>query len=196
MFNRIFKQRSKTEPIPMLLSKAERECLLKYAQQVTTYFEYGCGGSTQRLADMVSLTEITSVESDYTWAEKVSKLCPRVNMYWVDIGPTKEYGWPKDESCNLGWSRYPEVWLRTNGAELVLLDGRFRVACALLICLQPKTAKFILFDDFKDRPDYHVIMPFIEVVDFAGSMIVFKPAKEFDRAACKALYETYKTNPN
>ncbi len=195
MFNRIFKQKSKAEPLPMLLSKAERECLLKYAQQVSTYFEYGCGGSTQRLADMTHLTEIVSVESDFTWAEKISKLCPRVNMYWVDIGPTKEYGWPKDESCKVGWPRYPEVWLK-HGGELVLLDGRFRVACALLICLQPKNVKYVIFDDFKDREAYHVIMPFIEVVDFAGSAIVFRPAKQFDRDACQALYDKYKLDPN
>ena len=90
----------------------------------------------------------------------------------------------------------PEVWSQASHAyDLVLIDGRFRVACAALICLHPKYVKRICFDDFTSRPQYHVILPFIDILETVDTMIVFQPKVGFDRAALQELYETYKYDP-
>jgi hypothetical protein len=90
----------------------------------------------------------------------------------------------------------PEVWTQaTLPYDLVLIDGRFRVACAALICLFPKQVKRICFDDFTTRPQYHVILPFIDVLETVDSMIVCQPKVGLDRGALQVLYETYKYDP-
>lgn len=179
-----------------MFSSRKKEVFRRLLDQSSGYFEYGCGGSTELANRMPNLLRITSVETDYEWAKKVHEICPDVNMIWVDVGPTKEFGQPVDESLRIGWPRVPEVWLMAEQSyDLVLIDGRFRVACAALICLNPKQVKRICFDDFTNRPQYHVILPFIDVLETVDNMIICKPKVNFDRAACQALYDTYKYDP-
>jgi hypothetical protein len=54
-----------------------------------------------------------------------------------------------------------------------MIDGRFRVACFLtsLIYAQPQTV--ILFDDYEDRPVYHVVEKHLKPVLMAGRMAKF-----------------------
>lgn len=192
---RSFKTASKPK-LPILMSKAERLCFETYLDKVSSYFEFGCGGSTTLANAKDTVRRVTSVDSDREWAEKVSLLLPKVTMYWCDVGPTGEFGKPVDPSLKLGWPRYPEIWTREKEShEMVFIDGRFRVACLLYICLNPRGVKYILFDDFKDRPHYHCIMPFIDVLEIADSVLVCKPSDEFDREKCQRMYDQYKYNP-
>lgn len=182
--------------LPSMFSSRKKEVFRRLLDQSKGYFEYGCGGSTAIANGISTLLRITSVETDYEWAKKVHEVCPAVNVVWVDIGPTKEFGQPTDESLRLAWPRVPEVWLMAEQPyDLVLIDGRFRVACAALICLFPKQVKRICFDDFTNRPQYHAILPFIDVLETVDNMIVCQPKASFDRAACQTLYDTYKYDP-
>lgn len=179
--------------LPSMFSSRKKELFRRVLDQATGYFEYGCGGSTAIANGISTLLRITSVETDYEWAKKVHEVCPDVNMIWVDVGPTKEFGQPVDETLRLAWPRVPEVWLMAEQSyDLVLIDGRFRVACAALICLFPKQVKRICFDDFTNRPQYHVILPFVDVLETVDNMILCKPKVNFDREACQTLYDTYK----
>lgn len=192
---RQFKTASKPT-LPSMFSSRKKEVFRRLLEQAKGYFEYGCGGSTEIANQIPNLLHITSVETDYEWAKKVHEVCPDVNIIWVDIGPTKEFGHPVDNKLRIGWPRVPEVWLQASHPyDLVLIDGRFRVACAALICLQPKHVKRICFDDFTTRPQYHVILPFIDVLETVDSMIVCQPKVGLDRSALQELYETYKYDP-
>ena len=187
---------SNKQSLPSMFSSRKKEVFRRLLEQATGYFEYGCGGSTAIANGMPNLLRIASVETDFEWAQRVHEVCPDVNMIWVDIGPTKEFGQPVDEALRIGWPRVPEVWSQASHAyDLVLIDGRFRVACAALICLHPKYVKRICFDDFTSRPQYHVILPFIDILETVDTMIVFQPKARLDRAALQELYETYKYDP-
>lgn len=187
---------SNKQSLPSMFSSRKKEVFRRLLEQATGYFEYGCGGSTAIANGMPNLLRIASVETDFEWAQRVHEVCPDVNMIWVDIGPTKEFGQPVDEKLRIGWPRVPEVWLIAEQSyDLVLIDGRFRVACAALICLHPNHVKRICFDDFTSRPQYHAILPFIDILETVDTMIVFQPKVGLDRAALQQLYETYKYDP-
>jgi hypothetical protein len=49
--------------------------------------------------------------------------------------------------------------------DLVLIDGRFRVACCLKCFDVIKDDCFILFDDFLNRKQYHVVLDYFNVVE-------------------------------
>ena len=58
----------------------------------------------------------------------------RINLNHVDIGPLKEWGNPLNEESKFKWHNYSEAIIsvaKTNNIDLVLVDGRFRVACIL-----------------------------------------------------------------
>jgi hypothetical protein len=125
--------------------------------------EYGAGGSTVFAAEH-SKAPIRSVESDKNWVNGLDTYLaehgfdrPGVEICWCDIGPTKEWGAP---ARMMAWSRfcnYPlALWREPNfSPDVVLIDGRFRLACfaaTLLMCREPVR---VLFDDYVGRPSYH-----------------------------------------
>jgi hypothetical protein len=85
-------------------------------------------------------------------------------VIWSDIGPTKAWGFPTDQS---GWSRYAQyplaVWdLDTlRQPDVVLVDGRFRVGCAMAAALRTTRPVTLLFDDYVPRKQYHRIEQYI-----------------------------------
>jgi len=133
--------------------------------------EYGSGGSTVVAAEMPGKTVI-SVESDKDWAQMMRDWFVQsppadgttVNVIWSDIGPTKAWGFPSDQS---GWTRYAQyplaVWdLETfRQPDVVLVDGRFRVGCAMATALRTTRPVTLLFDDYVPRKQYHRIEQFI-----------------------------------
>jgi hypothetical protein len=147
------------------------------------YLEYGSGGSTV-LAASLGVSQIMTVESDKLFLEavgnKVSEISSAsvVKYYHVDIGQTKEWGYPADPSTAPRWPEYYlSAWRHiSQGAtspDLIMIDGRFRVACFLtsLIYARPKTV--ILFDDYADRPVYHAVEQHLKPTLMAGRMAKF-----------------------
>lgn len=193
--NRTYKQ-PVAKILPWMFSKAKRELFNRYCSLAKGYFEYGCGGSTVAASTILSCTNINSVESDINWIIKVKDSIPTVQFTHIDIGPISEFGYPATEINHSVWHTYSQAWTTLDHqADLVLIDGRFRVACALWLCLHPKAVKWAFFDDFRNRPHYFCILEFIDILEGADDLIVFKPKKDFNIEKCTKLYEEYKNNP-
>ena len=58
--------------------------------------------------------------------------------------------------------------------DLVLVDGRFRVACFLYSLLHMKAGGVILWDDYTNRPEYHSVERFLKPVAYHDEMAVFQ----------------------
>lgn len=168
------------------MSPEERVMFEKYLTKAKAYYEFGSGGST-KLATRHGV-EVYGVESDKFWVETLRKEAgPLCKVEYVDIGPTKEWGYPVDETEKAKFPKYSEAIMRyKNGFDVILIDGRFRVACtlnAIKHTLQHKSAAqktLIIIHDFWDRPNYHVVLNFLDVVDSAESLGVFKLKKNID----------------
>lgn len=144
--------------------------------------EYGSGGSTL-LAARQKHSLVASVESDQSWAENLQAVLARdfpkanVKVHWENIGPTKEWGYPVDASQWRRYHRYPlAVWRQPWFAEpdLVLVDGRFRMACFLATFLNILRPTTLLFDDYGDRPYYAKVERFAKPVEMVGRMARFE----------------------
>jgi hypothetical protein len=145
------------------------------------YLEYGSGSSTIFARDL-GVPNIVSVESDKRWYKAVKKRIGNDEAHhilYVDIGKTNKWGTPKTDR---NWSNYSQYalapWLYYTDAEfspnLILIDGRFRVACFLATLLFGKTDSDILFHDYKKRKNYQVIEKFIEPITMIDNMAYFK----------------------
>ena len=122
------------------------------------YVEYGCGSST--LFALKKAARVVSVESDLAWLRAVQTrvamtgASDRFEPIGVNIGLTKELGYPVIGAPSrrrvARWSRYPKApWTPGRGpVDLVLIEGRFRVACALQSILSTSSETLIVLDDY------------------------------------------------
>ncbi|MDJ1006771.1 MAG: hypothetical protein QNJ13_03015 [Paracoccaceae bacterium] len=149
-----------------------------------TILEYGSGGSTIYAAGVRGL-RLISVESDRDWAKSIGQdveamapLGARVDIHYADVGPTREWGYPRHRKYLHAW-RYLQyarsVWRRPDFVhpDLVLIDGRFRVSCFLTVLTKIKRPTRVLWDDYTDRPHYHWIERLAKPTAFYGRMAVF-----------------------
>jgi hypothetical protein len=125
----------------------------------THYFEWGCGTSTAIAARRVS-GSVTSVDSSADWIARVRRgiEAPRVPVRFVhfDIGAVGAFGYPIDKGARARWLNYSHPLRHvTKQPDLVLVDGRFRVACALRSLWAWKLP--VLVHDYANRPHYAAI---------------------------------------
>lgn len=151
--------------------------------------EYGAGGSTL-LAARAGKTVLTT-ETDPRWliellgAAQEQQLPGRIIPIHADIGITKEWGYPIDNSQISHWPAYADKpWHYINEhnlqPDLILIDGRFRVASFLTCCARVQKTTTLLFDDYLHREHYHCVSQLFTPVEIIGErMAVFriKPKK-------------------
>jgi hypothetical protein len=173
------------------------------------YLEYGSGGSTI-LANQV-VTNLVSVDSDANFLGDVQRKLEQqdhramAKLIHVNIGLTEHWGMPvftKPTRRRLRrWEEYakaPWRYYRTIGQQpdLILVDGRFRVACVLesLLSLSPLSGTQILLDDYVGRPYYDMVEQFANI-ELAGRMAVLRPRRLLDRIQVRRLVRQYCADP-
>lgn len=172
--------------------------------KTSVYLEYGSGGSTLLAAKNV--TTMVSVECDKVFLKCVKRMLPagiddhRTRLIHVDIGFTGAWGYPvfthPTEAKRQRWKEYAKApWaifreLRTE-PNLILVDGRFRVACALESVLQlgRDSECLILIDDYTDRPYYKIVEEFAELTEMRGRMAVFRKRQAINEEHCRRVLE-------
>ena len=78
-------------------------------------------------------------------------------------------------------------WADGFDPQLVLIDGRFRVACFLTSLLRAKPGTLLLFDDYTERAYYHVIEEFLRPQQQTERQAVFEVPTAVDREAIRAM---------
>ncbi len=194
---------NKPSKYPMWIYKSEADLLVSKIKDAKNYLEFGSGGSTY-LSLLNSDAYVVSVESDQSWLNYMREWNfikknegKRLVLYYANIGETKEMGYPLYESnkelfpdySKKVFADYPKKY------DVVLIDGRFRVACALQTILNSDDNVTILWHDFPERPYYHEILKFLNIEKTVDRMVVLKKKKNLNKKAVEKLYEKYKYDP-
>lgn len=169
-------------PIPdaPFMSPAERALFKQNIKQAKCYFEFGSGGST--VWAVKEGLKVKGVESDAKWVNALKdKLGEQCQVEAVDIGPTKEWGFPVSMQESKKFPAYSKAIHQYQQAfDLILVDGRFRVACTMAAIQhilthsqEPQEAR-IFIHDFWNRPQYHVVLDFLDVIEKSETAGVFK----------------------
>ena len=166
-----------------------------------TVVEYGTGGSTL-LALGAGVPRLVSVESDLGWIGMLRAVPAiaeaehqgRLTFVHVDIGQVGKWGKPVDSSGAARYGAYASApWSHCDAPDVVFVDGRFRVACALEAVLRSDGRTTIAFHDFWKRAQYHVVFPFVDCIDRVDSLAVFRRQTSIDEGAARQLLERYRT---
>ena len=161
------------------------EYLTKELRNYKSYLEYGSGASTVFFSKYENLN-IVAVESDAVYGNQVKISIGnnvRTQILHSNTGPTGLWGVPLffKNSASTGFKYVNTPW-RLLGEnyepEIILVDGRYRVACALNILVRYANKKSftILFDDYIGRDEYLAVSEYFKnSVQFVGDrMGVFK----------------------
>lgn len=100
-------------------------------------------------------------------------------MFAIDMGPTNStFGYPIGGGHKHLWPNYPMAFhLHGREADVVLVDGRFRVACALMVWLSGQSTTKVMIHDYQ-REQYHVVEEVFDVLEQAEALVVLQPSAE------------------
>lgn len=157
----------------------------RHIENASFLLEFGSGGSTV-MAAALGVKEIVSVDSSLEWLQKVAeteevKRCIFTSHH-VDIGKLTNWGNPADKSSAISWpAYYRSVWnVLKAEPDVILVDGRFRVACAFMSILHAQLGTKIIVHDFWDRPYYHDILKYLDCIDREHQIGVFIQKSDLD----------------
>lgn len=191
------------KPIYPIMTAPEIELYKRTIATAGTYLEFGAGGSTI-VAAQLGVPTILTVEShkgwaDYVRADKRIVLRPgqSITMHHVDIGPVKEAGYPNGSLHSEKWPNYfKTIWREIDPFEIdvVLVDGRFRIACVLATLLRCRSDVTIMMHDW-ERSHYHVVLEFADRVALVDKLVVLRPKPIQARAAIESLLLKKQSDP-
>jgi hypothetical protein len=189
----------------MTMTQAELDLLHARIDACTGYLEFGSGASTVYAAGRPSIRRIDSVESSAEFIDQRVRPEPAVSaaeaegrlfFHIVDIGRTVDWGSPADDQKRHLWPNYPlSIFARPSEHDLVLVDGRFRVACTLASILSTPPGSTIMIHDFWIRPEYHVVLRFLDVQARADTLAVFSRKPNLDTRQVQAMLARYQYQP-
>lgn len=187
----------------IVMSQAEIALMQRFMESSDSYFEYGMGGSTCMAAKKVR-REIFAIDSDAGWVSKVGIEIgdlsgKRIDLRHIDIGPTGEWGMPKTAPKG-GQGIFDNYSLAISrpglpSFDLVLVDGRFRVACFLQAIKTQRSDTIFAIHDYTDRPHYHVIEEFARPVCVCEQLAIFTRRQDLDFVALDVVLQKYRRNP-
>ena len=140
----------------------------------TIFFEYG-SGCTSLIAKYYAKKSY-SVEGDKEWYEKGIKNGLKDNIIFKDIKPNGSgelWSTPGKDSNIEDWKKYFQAYNQDYNANVIFIDGRFRVACAFDIFNKIKDDTIILIHEYF-RPQYIIIEKYYDYIYHWGSLFLFK----------------------
>jgi hypothetical protein len=158
--------------------------------QADAYLEYGAGKSTIFASKYLNVGKIISVDSDVQWLAQILSAASsegdsqHLSLIHANIGSIGDWGVPLNRDNSQSFHEYITLpWQfaaqENIGPTVVLVDGRFRVACFLYSLISSAHGATLLFHDYLNRPEYHIVERHCGISDRAGSMACFVNRKTY-----------------
>ena len=174
--------------------RGKSELFKRLVSNASAYGEYGCGASTIWVAHNTA-TIIYSIDTSMEWIKNVKNEVgdrPNQLLTHVDLGDLGEWGRPRSYKYRNNIINYLDgIWKNEFKPDVVLIDGRFRVACLLYSLLNSKPSTQILFDDYLGREHYHLVEEFVTVTETCGDQVLFVVPENFDRISATKELERF-----
>jgi hypothetical protein len=161
---------------------------------------WGASGTAALAALVPATLSVTVVDADGGALEALRAAVPpeqgagKLALTRVDLGALAAHGHPADASHRGDWPSYANAYLsRTREPSLVLVDGRFRVSCALRVLLSGSRPLLLMHD--WHRPEYRVVMRFFRPLKTVGSLAVLQPLEAYNVVAAQQMLASHTFAP-
>ena len=155
----------------IMMDKPEEQLFREGISRASRYFEIGSGGSTVNAA--LTGMKVISVEGDRDWVNDMKKryspLCD-VDLQLVDFHTSYNLSYPSPNTTHETILQYTRSYKPEYKADMILIDGRFRVACALNVLKYIDETTEVYIHDF-ERKDYHIVLNYYTKEKQAGRLV-------------------------
>jgi hypothetical protein len=169
--------------------------LRRQLRRARSYLEFGAGGSTLiALAGNVPI--VTSVEPDarLAWYLESLAVTSRSNYtcHVPHVSEISAWGFPVSEGDPTELGReYAHAADGSSEFDTVLIDGRFRVACALAVAASVTSKTTLMIDDYGDRAHYKILERYLGRPRMKGRLAVFTLRRPVN-VSKEALHDAYR----
>ncbi|WP_320533619.1 hypothetical protein [Robbsia andropogonis] len=139
---------------------------------------------------------ILSINSSQEWIVSTKKkLGDRlVSFHWIDCGALESWRTPLNFQNRHNFKNYA---LAARSSDIhpdnFFIDGRFRVYCFLTSLKYAKEGTRIIFDDYTNRPHYHIAEEFLPRSETGGRQCLFlvPPKEKIDSTHLEQMLEKF-----
>ena len=150
---------------------------LSFLTKDTIYFETGSGCSS--IIAKYYTKKSYAVEGCKEWYEKGIKNGLKDNLIFHDLKPDNAtWSYPGKNSNINDWKQYFQAYNKSYNANVILIDGRFKVATAMDIFDKINDDTIILLHEYNERLRYFIIENYYDYVYHWGRLVAFVKKKD------------------
>lgn len=187
------------------LGAAEIAALERWLGRSTAVLVYGVNGIAE-LAAATGVARLVGIDSDAAQiaaaeadpAVLAMVAAGRAVLRHVDIGPVREWGYPRDKAAAASWPAYSLAAFDGPDAivpDLVVAKGRFRVGVVAQAILANPAGPVFVLPDFWSRRHYHPILEFVDEVERVNDMLIARPKADLDLRRLARVASTHLMDP-
>ena len=162
---------------------SKRACVLwlSFLNNNTRYFEWGSGFTT-KVSNNIVQTGI-SIEGSRDWFDQMKATYKenRTKITYVNIGETKQFSWPLNTTLGHEYIKSIKTY---DVQDVILVDGRWRVACAANAYSRLHENSILMVHDF-NRPQYHVLLNIYQKIREIDTLVILMPLPDKKHDAIK-----------
>jgi hypothetical protein len=141
----------------------ELGAFLSFLTKDTIYFETGSGCSS--VIAKYYAKKSYAVEGCKEYYDKGIANGLKDNLIFKDLKPNNnQWSYPGRRSTLDDWKNYFQAYDRSYNADVILIDGRFKVATAMDMFDKINDDTIVLVHEYSDRPSYFVIEKYYQLV--------------------------------
>lgn len=192
LISRAKKARSSTQDPLGQYHEEEWSLLVEALHPAGSYLEFGSGLSTEFISQYYDC-RVRSIETSADWVELVRKrVRDDVELVHIDLGPVGAWGRPVSYERRHDFVRYFEAGFEGGfDPDVILIDGRFRVACFLSSVLLASPGTKIVFDDYRMRPNYKVVEEILRPAALSSRQALFVRPDSIDPGQIREFRDNF-----
>ena len=161
---------------PHFFSKEELVGFLSFLTNNTIFFETGSGCSSI----IAYAKKVYSIEGCKYWYEQGIKRKNKNNIFILKDLKVDNDKWsvPGKKSNIEDWKAYFQSYQKEYNADVIFIDGRFKVATAMDIFNKIKDDTIVLIHEYKTRPSYFILEEYYNYLYHWNTLYALMKKKE------------------
>ena len=158
------------------MTKNELVGFLSFLTKNITFFETGSGCSS--IHAKYYAKKSYAVEGCKFWYEEGIKNGLKENLIFHDLKPDNHiWSMPGKSSTLDDWKKYFQSYDSSYNADVILIDGRFKVATAMDMFGKISDDTIILIHEFQERPIYYILENYYQYIYHWDRLTAFRKKK-------------------
>ena len=161
------------------LNNLELIAFLSFLTNKTIFFETGSGCSS--IIAKYFAKKTYAIEGCKKYYEYGINNGLKDNLIFKDLKPDNPtWSYPGKNSNLNDWINYFTSYKKEYDADVILIDGRFKIATAMDIFNKIRNDTIVLLHEYNYRPQYYIIEKYYKYIYHWGSLFVFIKNSEIE----------------